>query len=538
VNLCFLLNVYITELSREQCAEEVLDTVVKLNNNRILGRLASRFFQPPLYDRGRPRRPLSIRLKEEVASCMSGRRSSGKSADTGTISAQTDAFHSSFLQLENSEAEKIGSAIKLVVKEAFSMTVDGFSLPARLGAIGFTRLDTREIREVNKIANYWRICRSLAHLSRSYRVLFTRPLLRTLEPYKPTASESVMVKRFVHAEVQMVAFYEACFPLPWPRAIGASKEACFLCDAFVVAHGHFHLSKAHRQVFHQWAVPDLDDYGTATLERFRKALATVDQTVLKELEIARRSRGFQPFPLQSSINLHKLMLPTPSMTTIRSLLSDAHRSVSPIALIRTSKPATPEPGTKPPDDKKAALDGKGSTDGLVNLSSITEQPQEASSFAVGEPSIRDDVVTEVMQDLTTPVASTTNILSSDSSSSRSTTSSAIFFTSTVSTSLDWLSLHIELEGSYLGHSKNAANTSDTARVFSRAGVRLTTVPRSEAVSDQQKVQCFSMGDLSSGEEIVITRKEDDDVCTQPEANFMLLNGSRDPVQISCTWYDT
>lgn len=118
MNLCFLLNLYITELSREQCAEEVLDIVVKLNNNRILGRLASRFFQPPLYDRGPPRRPLSIRLKEEVASCMSGRRSSGKSTDTGTISAQTDAYHSSFLQLENSEAEKIGSAIKLVVKEA------------------------------------------------------------------------------------------------------------------------------------------------------------------------------------------------------------------------------------------------------------------------------------------------------------------------------------------------------------------------------------------------------------------------------------
>ncbi len=515
-----------------------MDTVVKLDSNRILGRLASTFFQPPFYDRGPPRRPLSIRLKEDVTSYMPGQRSSYRSADVERIFAQIDAFHSSFLLLENSEVEKISSAIKLLVKEAFSMTVDGFSLHARLGAIGFTRLNTREIHEVNKIANYWRICCSLAHLSRSYRILFARPLLRVLEPYKPTATENREVKRFVHAEVQMVAFYETCFPLPWPRAIGASKQACFLCDAFVIGHGYFHLSKAHRQVFHQWTVPDLDDYDTATLERFRKALAMVDQTVLRELKIARRSRDFQPFPLQSSINLEKLMLPTPSMTSTCSSLSDAHHSISQVALIKTSIPATPEPATKPPSDEKAALDSKGSRDDFVNQSSITEPLQEASSCVVGEPSIRDDLSTGITQDLTTPVVSTTNILSSDSISSRSNTSSATFFTSSVSTSLDWLSLHMELERSRLDRSRNTSNTGNNARVFSRAGVRLVSVPYSEAVSDEQRAQCFSMGDLSSGKEIVITRKEDDDVCAQPEIKFMLLNGPRDPVQISCKWYNT
>lgn len=64
------------------------------------------------------------------------------------------------------------------------------------------------------------------------------------------------------------------------------------------------------------------------------------------------------------------------------------------------------------------------------------------------------------------------------------------------------------------------------------------MPGTEAVSAEQKVQCFSIDDLSLGEEIVITRKEDDYDCAQPEASFILLNGSINPVQISCRWYDT
>ena len=85
----------------------------------------------------------------------------------------------------------------------------GFSLP-RLEAMGFSAsaIDTRVIREVSKIANYWRICRSLAHLSRSYRVLFARLRLETLEHYEPSPTLGMKLKRFVHTEVQMAVFSE------------------------------------------------------------------------------------------------------------------------------------------------------------------------------------------------------------------------------------------------------------------------------------------------------------------------------------------
>ena len=97
-------------------------------------------------------------------------------------------------------------------------------------------------------------------ISRSYRALFTRLRLETLEHYEPSSTLGMKLKRFVHAEVQMVVFLETSSPPPWPRVIGASKEACFLCDSFIKAHGYFYLSKAHRKVFHQWTVPDRKDY--------------------------------------------------------------------------------------------------------------------------------------------------------------------------------------------------------------------------------------------------------------------------------------
>jgi hypothetical protein len=140
--------------------------------------------------------------------------------------------------------------VKAAIKEAFRLTIDGFSLPARLEKIKLapSELDTREIREVNKIANYWRIWVYFVHLSRSYRSRFGKLQLDIVEPYEPSTALRSNMKKFVHAEIQMLVSYEISQPPPWPRMIGASKEVCFLCNSFIKAHGCFYLSKAHCQL--------------------------------------------------------------------------------------------------------------------------------------------------------------------------------------------------------------------------------------------------------------------------------------------------
>jgi hypothetical protein len=230
--------------------------------------------------------------------------------------------------------------MKTIVKDVFQLTMDGFSLPTRLERARFPllKMDTREIREINKVANYWRICHSLAHLSRSYR---TKLQLETINPYAPSVRSGSSKTRFVHAEVQMLVFYETSQLPVWPCTIGASKEACFLCNSFVKAHGYFYVSKAHCQMYPQWTIPDLEHYSAESLERLQKTLAVVNRDVTNALRQAGRNRNARSYPLQSSVNLHKPRFPTPSMTAIRS--SDTERTSEttgpPLEIL---KPALPD----------------------------------------------------------------------------------------------------------------------------------------------------------------------------------------------------
>jgi hypothetical protein len=234
------------------------------------------------------------------------------------LDSQVDAFHTAFMGVEDSGADT--EAIKRVVQEAFRLTVDGFSLPIRLAKAKFppSNMDTRDTREINKIANYWRICYNLAQLSRSYRSLFGNIQLEPIEPYAPSISYGSSKTRHVHAEVQILVYYEVRGSPIWPRVIGGSKEACFLCNSFIKAHGFFCVSKAHRQIYSQWTIPDLFHYSAEALSRLQSTLVAVNRDVTSALEQARRKRNIRPLPLQSSINLHQPSFPTPSVTTLRS----------------------------------------------------------------------------------------------------------------------------------------------------------------------------------------------------------------------------
>ena len=175
------------------------------------------------------------------------------------------------------------------------------------------------IHEINKVSNYWRISCTLTQLCRclEYRALFAEPILATLQHYEPDIRGSI--SRYVHAEIQLIVHYEFWPTKCLPRIIGASKQGCYLCYAFVKAHKQFHLLKSHRQIYNQWTVPDCKEYTLETVKRFQRALSTVNQEVLDEIRKTRTSpKGFRPFPLQSLINLRMPDFPDGSDTTAKS----------------------------------------------------------------------------------------------------------------------------------------------------------------------------------------------------------------------------
>lgn len=464
------------EITRDQCAEAILDIVVELNRNRILGRLASKHFKRPVHEK--LREPLPLRLKHRVSL-----KRNQPAIELREFLRQIDALDASFHLVESTGGTLV--ALKAAVKDAFCLTGDGFSLFARLGRIGFrpSEIDVREIHEVNKLANYWRICVSLAHLSRSYRSRFSRLELDTLQPYEASFALGDSMKKFVHAEVQMLVFYETSQEmLSWPRAIGASKEACFLCNSLVKAHGCFYLSKAHCQIFPQWIVPDLKVYNIETLKKLQKVLVQVHRDITSALKQARQRQKAIPCPRQSSINLYKPSLPTPSTTTIRSQLepTDIASAFDNLHLKQRSEPS-----------------GRSSPSTTLQRPSIPDAPFKSHA----DHSVCDPISTPRLQPIPSQPSSNLTLLEPISQ--------------------DWLRFYISFESNHDRILDSIAKVSVNVEVISEA---LPLIPF--------KYHHFDVDDPAFREETVLPHITGS---ANETMNVVLTKRGRKPVLISCRW---
>jgi hypothetical protein len=450
-----------------------------LNRNKILGRLASRHFRRPQHERGPARNALSERFSAYLKS------SKRQSAEKNELSRQVEAFYAAFVDLENSEPDT--GILGRVVKEAFRLTVDGVSLPDRLKRASFSpsNLDTREIREINKIANYWRICHSLVHLSRSYRTLFSKIKLESLQPFAPSVWHGNSKTRYVHAEVQIIVYYEMRGPPTWPRAIGASKEACFLCHSFIKAHALFCVSKAHSQIYPQWTIPDLAGYSAETLSRLRRTLIAVNRDVSSALHQASSKRSTRPLPLQSSIDLHRTCLPTPSVTTVRSR-SPVENVASEIASLSPSRPV---PAASEPQLLENSLLSLSRT--FSALSTIT-----APSSSSGEVS-SDDANVRVGSESPCP---------------------------------GWLDLYISLERSSVKH--------PSSKYFKTASIDQKCIPNNAAINGRN-CHRLNLDTLAPGEEVVLHNpaSPNEDGKDDTEMSIVFTYQKMDTIMLKCTWHD-
>jgi len=227
-------------------------------------------------------------------------------------------MHNKFLLMEDLKANEDVDTLKELFKQAYSITLNGTSLIQRLKNIGLDTkiVNSKEIRQLNKLANYWRIGESLVRTCRAYRKYFSNTDLQTLIPYKH--SFLLGKRRFVHAKAQILIHLDAREENTRPRVIGVSKEACFLCDSFVLSHGGFFVSKAHKTIYEQWTIPERHDYYPSTLNRIQLALAKVNTRIVQATIDARAATAKYAFPNQSSINLISVCMRNPSMSTILS----------------------------------------------------------------------------------------------------------------------------------------------------------------------------------------------------------------------------
>ena len=73
----------------------------------------------------------------------------------------------------------------------------------------------------------------------------------------PSPTLSLQIKNCkVHAEIQLLFFYEISTVTYKPRILCSNKGACFLCDLFIRIHGKHHIAQTHGVLYDKWILPD------------------------------------------------------------------------------------------------------------------------------------------------------------------------------------------------------------------------------------------------------------------------------------------
>ncbi len=308
------------------CSSACLEVVVELHRNRILGRLGSpRFIRP----KGCQRRTLvqvGTRIRS-LANVPVLRRPTSQACrdDLAKFQKQLGILAAAIDTIENAKGAPSIQDLIAVVHAAFEATIDGVSLARRLRAFGHPpgTISRVEVRQVQSLGRYSRICSDLASLARSYRQNFANARLdviqhTTIEIWPPASSK----KHYVHAEIQMLIHHQLSPTSSRPRCIGTSKSACFLCHCFLSAHGQYSVMETHGEVFEQWTVPDNSSYTPGVRKCLSDALQKTAIRTSKAIKASKKDTRRHAPPMQSVLDLCLQHLRTPSASTLISRGTD------------------------------------------------------------------------------------------------------------------------------------------------------------------------------------------------------------------------
>ena len=138
----------------------------------------------------------------------------------------------------------------------------------------------------------------------------------------------------IHAEIQLLFYYELKPSKLPPRVVCSTKDACYLCNAFISMHGKIHTPRCHGKLYPGWRLP----FSSALKEReqrFNRKLAHYIRDSLTTL-LLRRQKTVYPDPNESTLltlpvsasTLRSLVLPEASLTEGREVLQPKTRDCS------------------------------------------------------------------------------------------------------------------------------------------------------------------------------------------------------------------
>ena len=82
-----------------------------------------------------------------------------------------------------------------------------------------------------------------------------KPLQAILDNFRSIIADYYQFVK-VHAEIQLLFFYELNPGRLRPRVICSSKSACYLCNLFFKLHGQFYIPRTHGRLYYKWTLPN------------------------------------------------------------------------------------------------------------------------------------------------------------------------------------------------------------------------------------------------------------------------------------------
>ena len=353
VTFCLVLLTPASVDSRVSVRQDLYRQILSLDKTRILSRLRSKHAARTRKTAGKPALADLLLRSIKNPSIHSGKSTEAK---LKRVRLQSDRMSETFAKFEaihTSHAASDESLDTLAELLCQASEFDTQYLQTALhtsSAIGATLQDFLS-RAIRKLGRYYSIANDLVDAARSSRyTIFRRILVEALErPATNTTTiidglrgfEAVLKRnlgsphrqgdwqrhsrslkaartRFqsrisncatpwkVHAEIQLLFFYEQNQDIPHPRIICSSKSACYLCDLFIKSHGKFYTPSTHDRLYDKWILPDwaTDQASTcpnvlSAIERFNTMLETRIVRSLRDRQLA------HPHPNESSLQLRE-----------------------------------------------------------------------------------------------------------------------------------------------------------------------------------------------------------------------------------------
>ncbi|KAI0835926.1 hypothetical protein F5Y06DRAFT_305549 [Hypoxylon sp. FL0890] len=231
--------------------------------------------------------------------------------------------------VEESDTERIRSSVREIVRHCVNVSYSGDhrSLEEQLREIP----DGREISggkgvaQVDKLARYFGLSKDLAKLARTakYHHVMQNVSLQVFEGYPSIKPIGASSECHVHAEVQLILYYEQHTMERPPRAIGCSKSACFLCHSLIQKLGRYCISHSHGHLYHKWTISDVTFMTTERVKEFRSVLEKMctEMASLRRVAIFDAAHGRSPLKIPFDVE-SRAIAPLSSPSTAQSTLAD------------------------------------------------------------------------------------------------------------------------------------------------------------------------------------------------------------------------